>query len=95
MKRYFIKHGDFANVYDLVYTTSPEDSAKAMAEGYEQITRREAEAKCRAERQRRKDDPSFAYYAPACVCPYGYGHEEDFDNYPWLREGYLVVRCGK
>lgn len=65
MKNFFVKSGDFANCYSLCYTTDG-----STPEGYERITRREAERLAAAEARRRKEDPSFAYFADQYIFPY-------------------------
>lgn len=65
MKKYFVSYGDFGNVYDLTYT---EDGSNL--EGWDRITRKEAEALARAETRRREHDPNFANYAPEYITPY-------------------------
>ena len=88
--KYYVKRGDFRNQYSLVYTNSSISDEHAIADGYERITRKEAERLCVAERRRRKDDPSFAWYADAYIFPYGV--DADFENYPWVKAGNLIVR---
>ena len=69
MRHYFIMRGGFANVYALRYTETPEQDAEATQAGYERITRKEAEALARRERERRTFDPSFGGYADAQIWP--------------------------
>ena len=69
MKRlYFVKYGKFANTYTLIHTT-PEDAARAKAEGYERITRAEAIRLAKAEAERQNSDPSFSGYADSHIFP--------------------------
>ena len=70
MKKYYVMQGPFSNVYALRFTQTEEQAAEAARNGYERITRREAEALARRERQRRKDNPSFSGYADAEIWPY-------------------------
>ena len=88
--KYFIKRGEFYNHYNLAYVNSDRDEELALAAGYERITRKEAERLASAERRRRKDDPSFAGYADAYIYPYGV--DEDFENHPWYKDGFLVLK---
>lgn len=60
MKRYYVNYGEFRNQYALRYISNPEQTAP---DGWEQITRKEAEALARAERRRRKENPAFSGYA--------------------------------
>lgn len=70
-KHYWIKRGEFANQYDLEYTITPEQEYQAWHQGYEPITRKEAVKLCRAERDRRNNDPMFAGYADDRIWPFG------------------------
>ena len=67
MKKYYIKHGEFANIYELRYTIDADEEAEAISAGYERITRKEAEEYARQERARRKYDPAFSGYADADI----------------------------
>lgn len=98
MKKFFVRYtADFGNTYDLCYT---EDGSEP--EGYERITRKEAEGKARAEARRRKDDPSFAYYAPEYITPYFPGDDgekaEDAKNdaltarRKWTIDGRIIIK---
>ena len=89
--RYYIKRGDFFNTYSLRYAPAE----FPIPEGYEQITRREAEAYARAEAQRRRDDANFAYYADAYVYPFGMSEDDEYRfecRFGWHTEGRLAVR---
>lgn len=92
MKHYYVKYiRNASNWYSLVYTETEEQSELALANGYERITRRQAEKLAAQERFRRKYDPSFAYHADADIFPFGV--YADFNNYPWTRDGYLIVHA--
>ena len=69
MKHYFVKYGDFANSYHVCCceSTDAEVNVTLRNEGYERITRKEAEALCRRERERRRETPSCARYATAYI----------------------------
>lgn len=69
MKHYYIMRGPFSNVYALRYTVNSEQDAEAVQSGYERITRREAKALARRERERRELNPSFSGYADAEIWP--------------------------
>ena len=85
MKKYFIIPGNFANAYDLVWTTDAgyypdaEDykrkfNTAEFLEEYpnaERITRKQAIAYARAERARRRENGVFSGYAARYVRPYG------------------------
>jgi hypothetical protein len=63
MKNYFVKYGEFANVYTVASAdkTNKEVIDLLLAEGYERITRKEAEALCRRERERRQWESNGGY----------------------------------
>ena len=67
MKKYYVDFGieKFGNRYSLFYTVANE----SVPETAERITRKEAIAYARAERQRRKDNPAFSGYADAYIFP--------------------------
>lgn len=98
-KRYFVKRGNFGNIYSLFWTDSPEMETK-LPDGAERITRAEAIKLCRDERQRRKHDRAFAYYADAQVYPAGYPDDSDISadrrytlsGYIWERTSEAVSR---
>lgn len=94
MRSYWIKRGEFSNQYGLVYCNSTIDEEKAQTAGYERITRKEAIAKCREERNRQKADPAFAGYADSYIYPFMLDYYyTDFNNYPWCKVGYFVVKA--
>ena len=77
MRKYGIKYyRDFGNTYTLGYT-----------EGWERITREEAECMARAESKRAKEDPNFSGYADTYVYPIGLTEEQALDAYE-------AARCG-
>ena len=67
MKRYFVKYGDFRNQYALRYI----EGDTAAPDGWERITRKEAKALAKAERDRRKENPAFSGYADAEITEMG------------------------
>lgn len=69
MKTYFIRHGDFANIYDLAWADNKADISWLVSQNFERCTRREAENYARRERVRRKYDGAFAYYASSAIYP--------------------------
>ena len=80
MKKYFIIPGNFANAYDLVWTTDAgyypdaESYKRKFNTEYpnaERITRKQAIAYARAERARRRENGFFGGYAARYVRPYG------------------------
>lgn len=67
-RAYYVRYPrDFANEYSLRYTVG--GAELSVNDGWERITRREAEQLARAERARRRWDPSFSGYADADIYP--------------------------
>lgn len=95
MRSYWIQRGHFANQYGLVYCNSSIDEEQAEMYGYERITRREAIAQCVAERKRAKENPNFSGYDDSYIYPFIADHSYiDFNNYPWAKIDYFVVKIG-
>lgn len=93
MKQYFVHYyRDFGNTYNLFYTENAEETKAAIESGYERITRKQAIELCRAEIRRRKDNPAASGYADSAIYPFSAGQDEDFENYPWTKNGYIVER---
>lgn len=72
MKKFYVWFGDFSNIYDLVWAETPEQVEEAENNGYERITRKEAENLCAEENRRRKENPSFSGYASNVIYPVEY-----------------------
>ena len=99
MRKYGVNYyRDFANTYTLGYVDSGE-----LPEGWEQITRKEAEALARRERRRREDDPNFGGYADTSIYPIGMTDEErqearfvadEGNSDAFYRNGLIVERKG-
>lgn len=67
-RAYYVRYPrDFANEYSLRYTVGGADLS--AADGWERITRREAERLARTERERRRWKPSRSGYADAHIYP--------------------------
>ena len=80
MKKYYVVRGDFANVYTLFWADGPEMAAK-LPNNAEQITRKEAEDLCKAEKERSKYNPAFSGYASSTIYPANYpGNDLDLYN---------------
>ena len=75
MKKYYVDFGmeKFGNRYGLFYAVGN----KTVPETAERITRTQAIAYARAERQRRKDDPVFSGYADTYVFPVSWRGDPD------------------
>lgn len=71
MKHYYIKQGEFYNTFTLRHVEAGSDQEKtAITMGYERITRKEAIARARNEREARSIDPNFAYYGDDKIFPF-------------------------
>ena len=95
MKKYYTKNTlGFANTYAVVYAETDAEQAMATAEGYEQITRKEAVKLCRAEREREQFDSAFSGYADSVILPISYPVDRlDWRNDPRMRlNGCIVER---
>lgn len=85
MKKYFVVYGEFANQYALFWTTdaglypdAPDYKCKFCTADFlaeyptaKRITRKQALALARAERQRRRENGMFSGYADRYIKPYG------------------------
>ena len=101
MNKYFIRNDlGFFNTYALCYTDDGE-----MPDGWEQLTRAEAERLARAETRRRKDDPSFSGYASEFIVPYSLLKGDGLDcaeaiedaryyRHRWFLSGRVVEKIG-
>lgn len=71
MKTYYIKYPrNFGNEYDLCYCETSEERSNAEENGWERISRKDAIGKCRTEKRRRWENPSFAFFAPTQIVPF-------------------------
>ena len=90
-RKYWIDQGEFANQYSLAYTETDEDAAAAEKKGWERISLAKAKEKARAERERRKLNPSFAFLADIYIWPWGKAdrlyHSGNYD----VVNNYIVV----
>ena len=96
MKKYFKQNYlNFSNTYDLVYTETQEQEKQAITKGYVRITRKEAERLCRAEIDRRKEDPAFSGYASTEILPIWYPTMERYwrNDRRMVQKGYIVERA--
>lgn len=92
MKKYFVNYyRNFANTYNLAWAETPEQLKKADSEGWEQITRKEAERLCSAEKYRRKSNPSFSGFADIVILPIDYQGGAEWINDPRMEQnGYII-----
>ncbi len=84
-KAYYINYyRDFCNTYNLRWCW---ESEPAPPGEWQRITRKEAIAKCKAERQARRDDPNFSGYADAYIYPASGKYNE---MRPICTDGYTI-----
>ena len=90
MKHYYIIHGDFANRYALYWAENRTEEIGLIARGAVNITRREAIAYAREERERRAYNPAFACYADDRIYPcdtrHNPAHKTDSTGHIVLKE---------
>lgn len=100
MKKYFVKYGDFGNVYSLCWA----EQGDSIQDGWENIPRRKAERLAREERQRREADPAFSGYASTYIAPFepnGLTPDESdrfwmaVEDMHWRNPGELIVEKPK
>ena len=85
-RKFFIRHGDFGNVYDLAWADTLAHCSQLIGMGFTQCSRKYAERKARDERYRRHFDQYFSGYADNAVHPAVYyveWPEEDCDTKLW------------
>lgn len=89
MKKFYVWFGDFSNIYDIVWAETPEQVEEAENNGYERITRKEAESLCAEENRRRKENPSFSGYASNVIYPVEYVDNWENDE-KMYKDGYII-----
>lgn len=85
-KKYFIRYGNFANMYDLAWAKDDAEMSALEKIGFERCSRKWAEQKAREEIDRQHYDPSFSGYADRAVNPAKYFTEipaSDRDTWLW------------
>lgn len=84
-KQYYVHYyKDFANTYNLYW------SYEALNyEGYERITRKQAEALAAEENSRRKHDPGFSGHADNTIKPYCYDNYDIVNDRRMFLNGYV------
>ena len=84
-KKYFIRYGHFANMYDLAWAKDDAELSALEKIGFERCSRKWAEQKAREEIDRQHYDPSFSGYADRAVNPAKYFTEiSACDRDTWL-----------
>ena len=90
MRKYFVKYwANFGNTYNLAYTDTDAQAAEAEANGWERITRKQAESKCADENRARQADPAFSGYGDNMIYPYGYDCDWRDDRHA-EKNGYII-----
>ena len=94
MRKYFVKYwANFGNTYNLAYTDTDAQAAEAEANGWERITRKQAESKCADENRARSSDPAFSGYADSLIYPYGY--DGDWQNDRRAEKNGCIIELSK
>ena len=91
-RRYYINRGEFANIYSLAYVEAGEPAPPAE-EGWERITRKEAEELAEAEAWRREYDRSFSGYASHIITPYWFEGDPEWaiEDGPYYLQGRIML----
>lgn len=76
MKKYFVRYGNFGNVYSLVWVEDEKTEKAVFSHGFERITRKRACELCAQENYRRKYDEAFSGYASSVILPYDIDTDE-------------------
>lgn len=61
MKKYYVIRGEFANTYKVYSAENKETITRLLEAGAERITKKEADALCKAERDRRSWNGNYGY----------------------------------
>lgn len=96
MRKYYVHYyRDFGNAYNLYWTDGPEGEA-ALPDGAERISRKRAFELARDERERRKYNPSFGWYADSYIYPPESSYDEhafSFYGVPFrVTDSYIAER---
>lgn len=86
MKHYYIRYPrNFANEYDLVWieSTDTESITRALEEGFDRITRKEAYRKVSGEKYARKNDQAFSGFGGTVILPYNAANLPDLEHDIW------------
>jgi len=86
---YVCRYNNFSNTYCLYHAPA----GFLVPENWERITRKEAEALARAERQRRENDPAFSGFADASIYPHDFDQDtENIYSSKFVRDGVIIWR---
>ena len=93
MKKFFVDYHGFGNCYSLFWADTKE-MEENIPTSARKITRKEAISLCAAENKRKKNDPSFAYFADSTIFPaikreidvFGGDAEFKLNGYIWERK---------
>ena len=88
-KKYFIRYGNFANIYDLAWAKDDAEMSALESIGFERCSRKWAEQKAREEIDRQHYDVAFSGYADRAIKPALYYTNEkreywDINRHDWL-----------
>ena len=88
-KKYFIRYGNFANMYDLAWAKDDAEMSALESIGFERCSRKWAEQKAREEIDRQHYDPYFSGYADRAVMPALYYTNEKCEYWDVNRRDWL------
>ena len=84
-KTYFIRYGNFGNVYDLAWADNESDREDLVSIGFDKCSRKWAERQARAEIDRQHFNPQFSGYADRAIYPAQYyTNQSDETCETWL-----------
>ena len=90
-KTYYIRYGEFGNMYDLAWADNASDAEKLVSIGFTKCSRKWAEERAHAEIERQLYNPAFSGYADRAVYPAHYytGKPRD-DLQEWLWRNFTL-----
>lgn len=89
-KKYFIRYGNSANMYDLAWAKDDTEMSDLEFIGFKRCSRKWAEQKAREEIDRQHYDPSFSGYADRGVKPaLYYTNKVNYDYWKCNRDDWL------
>lgn len=101
MKHYYVRYGEFRNIYALTYAETAKDAAELESRNFERITRKEALRLAARERDLRAYNPMFSGIADVAVMPPAWyiagmsetqlSDEYDCKNHIWEAKYWEVV----
>ena len=88
-KKYFIRYGNFANMYDLAWAKDAAEMSALESIGFERCSRKWAEQQARNEIDREHYDAAFSGYADRAINPAKYYTKEKSEDWCCDRDTWL------